>query len=171
MHSLPPYDESTRPVQAVLDPPARRNGVSQRPIKKKSALVSSSALTRLQPVFERTIGLLLLMLSFAGSVAAFNGGWTWPLDPLYALVGIALQAFLTVTQWIYRNRRISWQYAIAIGFDAGLSIAGYQALLYGWVAGVLTQAGVTSMLDVGTWAIIGIAATVLAIIPEAVLID
>jgi len=140
---------------------------------KKSAIVSQSDLNETRAHFERAIGLLLLVLSVAGSVIAFNGG----LDNIRAggwsvagiLAGAGVQAACTVIEWLYRVRRSSAPYLIALAFDAGTSIVGFGPIFHDKLAAKIPVADdLSSWL---AWGIIGVLALLLAFVPEGALID
>lgn len=137
---------------------------------KPSAILSSARLERQQPTFERAIGGAMLGLSIAGTVALFQGRWGMPaLGPL--ALGVAVQALLTYVQWMYRRRRLSWQYLAALIVDTGASVMGYVVVVLPPLRKLFTAAGFSATLaGVGAWLFILAAAGFLAYIPERILV-
>lgn len=135
---------------------------------KRSAIVSGARLAAGQPLFERVVGLALLCLSFAGTMALLQGGWVLPLDPIGLAAGFLVQLLLTAVEWMYQGRRRSWQYVGAVTADSALSLGGYAPLLLAPLLRVLPFDGLNGYL---AWGIIAVAAVVLAVLPETILVD
>ncbi len=143
--------------------------------RKRSAIVRTATLEASRPHFERAIGMLMLIVSFAGTVALFNGGWTPTLRGALgtgALLGFGLQAICTAVEWMYRRRRFSLPYLAALALDAGATALSYYPLFGLSVAAAIAPSGLgDSAASVLSWAIIGMASILLAMLPEASLID
>lgn len=140
---------------------------------KRSAIVTQSSLNETRAHFERAIGLLLLVLSVAGSVIAFNGGWEniraghWSVAGI--LAGAGVQLACTMIEWFYRTRRSGGQYLIALFVDAGTSVVGFGPIFHDRLAARIPVADdLASWL---AWGIIGALALLLAFVPESALID
>lgn len=146
-------------------PPATGTTVKQ----KRSALLNGKRLEAAQPLFERTVGMVLLTISFAGSMALLQGGWQFPLNPVGLIAGFVLQVLLTAVEWMYRRQRLSWQYFGALTVDAALSIGGYSILLMPLLMRVLPFGEALNYYS--SWGIIGIGAVVLAFLPESILVE
>ncbi len=134
---------------------------------KPSAIISGARLSAFQPAFERVIGLLLLALSFAGTMALLNGGWRMPLQPVGLLAGFAVQLLLTVVQWLYQGNRRSWAYATALAVDTAFSVGGYGPIALLPLLRVLPFGGWNAPV---AWGMIGVGALLLALLPERILV-
>jgi hypothetical protein len=116
----------------------------------------------------------LLFISFAGSIAAFSGGWAALLaDPRPGQIaaGVAAQVALTAAEWWYGNGRGRWRYRVALCIDTALTAVGYGPLLAPWLIAYLTAHGVGAFATAGAWGIVVLASAALAWYPEWVLID
>ena len=151
--------------------------VREEPLKsrrKESAIVSRATLDRQRGAFERFAAFALLLLSFAGTVAALSGGWTAlrtapRLAPIVG--GIGLQLALTATEYWYGAGRGHWRYRVALCVDAALTTVGYGPLFVPWIAPYLAARGAGELALVLAWALVGVAALALAWWPEKTLID
>lgn len=141
------------------------------PEHKPSAVLRSSAIERWQPTFERAIGGVLLGLSIAGTIALFNGAWGQPrVAPFF--IGLAVQSLLTFVEWLYRRRRLSWQYLTALGVDVLLSVAGYSGIIIDRLAGLFGRAGAGIMPATAlAWLVLLVLGGLLAYIPERILVE
>lgn len=145
-------------------------GATVPPEPLPSAMLRSSVIEQWRPHFERAIGGALLGLSIAGTVALFNGSWGMPRLAPFAW-GLLVQALLTLTQWLYRRERLSWQYGSALLIDAGLSVGGFAQV--GWVPllAVISRAGWPETINqVLACALLVVFAGFLAYIPERILV-
>jgi hypothetical protein len=140
---------------------------------KKSAVISQRDLNEVRSHFERAVGILLLLFSVIGSVIAFNGGWPgiaaghWSFTGV--LAGLGVQAGCTLIEWLYRVRRLSAPYLIALVVDTGSTIVGFGPIFHDQLTTKLPIAqDLASWL---AWGIIGAVALLLAFAPEGVLID
>lgn len=149
----------------------RRVSLTPTPIiTQSSAILRSSTIERWQPTLERFIGGALLGLSIAGTVALFNGDWGQPqLAPF--LWACFVQALLTLTEWMYRRRRFTWQYMTALLLDTGLSIGGYAAIAVKPLANVLSRALPGQAATISAWLLLLAMAAFLAYIPERILVS
>ena len=136
--------------------------------RKQSAIISGASIAPLQPRFERMVGMLLLMLSFSGSIIMVNGA-PWPLSWRAILAGCAIQALCTAVQWIYRRQWRSVWLWMALAGDIGTSVAGYHAIAAPVLVSILSPLGGPTALLVCV-ALAAIAALI-AILPETILID
>jgi hypothetical protein len=117
---------------------------------------------------------MLLLLSFAGTIAALSGGWTaLRTDPRMAPIvgGIAAQIVLTATEYWYGAGRGPWRYRAALCCDAVLTTLGYGPLFVPWLTDYLAAHGTGELAPALAWAIVGVAALLLAWWPEKTLID
>jgi hypothetical protein len=151
--------------------------------QKQSALVSREALDRQRSTFERFSALAVLFLSFAGTIAAFSGGWSALVSaPRLApiLVGLVTQALLTAGQWWYGARRGPWRYRAALLIDSALTTAGYGPLIVPWLGGYLARRiapagqvaeGYLVLAEPIAWGLLVVASALIAWYPEKTLID
>ncbi len=135
---------------------------------KHSAIISGARLAAFQPAFERLIGLALLALSFAGTMALLNGGWALPLRPVGLAAGFAAQLLLTAIQWLYQGNRRSWAYATALAVDTAFSVGGYGPIALLPLLRVLPFGPYAEWI---AWGIIGVGAVLLAVLPERILVE
>lgn len=141
--------------------------------RKASAIVGVKTLDQIRPHFERSLALLLIGVSIAGSIIALHGGWaalTARWSWAAAGAGAGLQIGCTGVEWLYRSRRRSIPYVVALLFDTGTSLAGFGPIFHARLMAWL----VPSIGDLswwGAWLIIGVLALLLAWIPEGRLID
>lgn len=173
--SIKPQQRASRPVsserQAVskgYQPSSNRSKTRIRP----SAIISGEAIDRGRPLFERSIGIALLFLSFACTVMTFNGYWGIP--SIKALViGIGLQGLATAAEWFWRNQRMSLWYVGAIVFDAGMSIKGFSIPLLSPFKRAVDNIGIIpdNGVSVVAWGLIILLSIALAVLPEIILID
>lgn len=140
---------------------------------KASSIIRVKTLDALRPHFERSLAVLLIGVSVAGSVIAFHGGWpalaarwSWPAF----LAGAGLQLGCTGVEWLYRSKRRSAPYVLALATDTGTSVAGFGPIFHARFSLALeAYVGVLSWW--AAWAILGGLALLLAWIPEGRLID
>lgn len=135
-----------------------------------SAMLRSSVIEQWRPHFERAIGGAMLGLSIAGTVALFNGTWAMPrLAPF--LWGVFVQVLLTLTQWLYRRQRLSWQYGSALVIDACLTVGGFAQIALRPLADGFTALGLPAGAanPVAGLALVAFAGF-LAYIPERILV-
>ena len=169
--------------------PPRPSTIPQRGSSNPSAVVSRAQLQRGRTAFERVVGFGLLIGSIVGSVLALNGGATWPIALGALLGGVGVQALLTVVQWFYHPhvppglgrftrlalwcRGLTWTYAASVLIGAGLSVAGYRAVLLDPLLGLvdridrLSPVGVT----IGAWVLLIVVSLIVEVIPENILVE
>jgi hypothetical protein len=148
--------------------------VESKPLGKQSAIVTRATLDRQRGAFERFSALTLLLLSFAGTVAALSGGWAaLRTNPQLAPIvgGIAAQLALTATEYWYGAGRGPLRYRLALCIDAVLTTIGYGPLFVPWLTTYLTARGTGELASVLSWGIVGALALALAWWPEKTLID
>ncbi len=144
------------------------------PKRKDSAIVSRATLDRQRGAFERIMAVILLFVSFAGSIAALSGGWAALIAAPragYILSGVAAQVALTAAEWWYGAGRGRWRYRLALSLDTALTAIGYGPLIAPPLALYLAARGVGDLSTVLAWAIVVIASALLAWYPEMTLID
>jgi len=149
--------------------------------RKDTAMLSGAAIDRGAVRWMQIGAWLILFGSFAGSVAAFNGGWApvladkwhfWRgIDPLAAGVGVTLQVIITWTEWHNRHKKTGAWYLLALLIDVILTFVGYDSLLSPFFA-----SGMIRLTHGSTAAIVGslltlVLSVVVAIFPETVLVD
>lgn len=142
--------------------------------RKQSAIVSRAALDQQRGAFERFSALAVLLLSFAGTIAALSGGWAALIaTPRIAPIagGFAIQGALTAAQWWYGAGRGRYRYRTALLVDSGLTTAGYGPLVVPSLAVYLATKVAGDVAVIGAWVIVGIVAALIAWYPEKVLID
>lgn len=142
--------------------------------RKQSAIISRATLDKQRGAFERFSALGLLLLSFAGTIAALSGGWTaLRSEPRLAPIagGFMLQLALTATEYWYGAGRGPWRYRLALCLDSALTAVGYGPLLVPGLSSYLSTRGTGELADVAAWFVVAVAAVVLAWWPERTLID
>lgn len=143
-------------------------------MQKQSAILTRAMLDRQRGIFERFSALAVLFFSFAGTVAAFSGGWeALTSAPRIAPIvgGLAAQTALTAIEWWYGARRGPWRYRIALLVDTGLTTAGYGPLIVPWLGGYLAARGAGEVGEPIAWVITALIAAGVAWYPERTLID
>lgn len=138
---------------------------------KDSAIIDRTKLRRQRGAIERWSALVVLFASFAGTVAAFSGGW----DALLAaptltpiLGGLIFQGLLTYLEWHYYDHvPVSWAARL---FDTGLTAWGYGPLVVAPITAFFAARGASSA-DIVAWVIIGIVSFLTAWYPESRLVD
>ena len=130
----------------------------------------------------------LLLISFLGSVVAFNTGWplrsgwvpiiaAWPrpwqgINPWAAVAGVVLQGWLTLVEWHKRHQKWSLLYISHLGIDAGLTWGGYYPILGPFFAAGLLKLNVASPWN--AWlalVIVVVLAVIVAKVPEELLVE
>jgi hypothetical protein len=149
----------------------RSTGVTWRELNSKkanrSAIVKRSQLLKIMPWFERSVAMTVLIIGYAGTFAAFNGGWDQPFNPMALIPTILLQSTCTVVQWIYQDdwSRSIW-FLVAVLVDIGTNIKGYADLVYSPISTIIPLSN-----NAAVWITIGILAAIVAIIPEKILVE
>lgn len=143
-------------------------------MNKQSAIVTRAALDRQRGAFERFSALGILFFSFAGTIAAFSGGWSAlasnpRLSPI--LGGLVAQFALTAAEWWYGSGRGPLRYRVALAFDAALTTFGYGPLIVPWLAPYLAARGLGEIALILAWGLIGVLSFLVAWYPEKTLID
>lgn len=118
----------------------------------------------------------LVGLSTLGTVAAIDGGWAGlaAFTPSLTALGggIVLQGLCTAVQWLYRRRRWSLPYLLALGFSAGPTAYGYWPIVSAPLAQLAGFLGATGQASDAVIVLAVVAAAVLVdYLPEARLID
>jgi hypothetical protein len=138
-------------LEEFIDPPRPKR---TRHRASETAMIPGEIIDWLIKWFVRLICLMLLSLTFVGTVLALNGGWntfippiisgvpSWA-DPGKALqslknwntfwmimtwktqVGIGIQIVITGIQFNHRTRKISFWYIMSMIVSAGLTYAGF----------------------------------------------
>lgn len=142
--------------------------------RKESAIVSRAALDKQRGAFERFAAFGVLFFSFAGTIAAFAGGWSVLVSqPRIAPIvgGIAAQVALTAAQWWYGAGRGIWRYRLALAIDAALTTLGYGPLVVPWLSLYLAARGVGEVSEILAWGLIGVVSFLVAYFPEKTLIE
>lgn len=153
------------------------SNVRSAPIRKKSAVITQRQIDSSRPYFERYSSWALLALSFLGSVVAFHGGDWSAIRALQFRTGavtggLVLQSLCTYVEWSYRHRRFHPLYLFVLALDAGPTAIGYYPIVRDslrYIAGVVGLQG--SQATMFVYIAIGIAALLLAWVPESRLID
>jgi hypothetical protein len=149
--------------------------VESKPLRaKQSAIVSRATLDKQRGTFERFTALGILFFSFAGTVAAFSGGWSaLASQPRLAPIagGIAAQVGLTAAQWWYGSGRGPWRYRASLALDSALTTIGYAPLIVPWLAPYLAGRGAGEVAAPLAWLVIGVLSFLVAWYPERTLID
>jgi hypothetical protein len=157
---------------------SRPLGTPQKKERKASAIVDRSSLRRQRGAVERWSALVVLLISFAGTIATFAGGWLTLIEgaragePSWAAIigGIAFQGLLTYVQWHYYDRRaLSW---ISRGIDTALTAIGYGPLVVVALAGWIASRGVEAPTNLQfAWGVIVLVSFLAAWYPESRLVD
>lgn len=143
---------------------------------KESAIVSRSRLRRQRGAIERWTALVVLFVSFLGTIVTFAGGWPPFLaglrtfQPAWGAIGggLFVQGLLTYFQWHYFDRRyVSFPARIA---DAVLTALGYGPLVIDALTLYLTSRDAPQPLYLA-WLVIGLVSYALAWYPESRLVD
>lgn len=140
---------------------------------KQSAVISYATLHEQRGQIERITAIVVLIISFVGSVAALTpGGWGVLLAGQWSWGGIAfgvlIQALLTFFEWHYHdNWLLSWAARVV---DAWLTAWGYGPLVVVGLTVWLAGRGITEAFWVA-WAIIGLVSLGIAWYPEDRLVD
>jgi hypothetical protein len=143
-------------------------------MSKQSAIVTRAALDHQRGAFERLMAVGILFFSFAGTIAAFSGGWdALATAPRIAPIGggIASQVALTAAQWWYGDGRGRWRYRLALLIDSALTTLGYGPLIAPWLAPYLAGKVGDEMAGPLAWVIVGVVSLAVAYVPERTLID
>jgi hypothetical protein len=150
--------------------------------RKDTAVIRGETVDKAAIGIMRYGAIVLLAVSFLGSVVALNGGWApiteaWPrpwqgVNLLAAVVGVGLQAWLTMIQWHKRHNKLSLLYITHLTIDATLTFLGFYPILVPFFAGGFTKIGLsTSEAQYAAFALTAVLALILAKIPEEMLVD
>ena len=168
---------------------ARASTVRSRPItaeqRKDTAIVRGETVDKAAIGIMRYGAIVLLAVSFVGSVVALNGGWqpvidAWPrpwqgVNLLAAVVGVGLQSWLTMIQWHRRHNKRSLLYITHLAIDASLTFIGYYPILVPFFASGFMKLGIevqnAQYAQYAAFALTAILALILAKIPEEMLVD
>jgi hypothetical protein len=164
----------------------RTSTVRSKPVKqarsKDTAVIRGETVDRAAIGIMRYGALVLLLISFLGSVVALNGGWApiinaWPkpwqgVNLLAAIVGVGLQSWLTLIQWHKRHDKLSLLYLTHLAIDATLTFLGYYPILVPFFAGGFVKLGMEPQnAQYAAYGLTTVLAVVLAKIPEEMLVD
>lgn len=148
-------------------------------IAKPSAVVSRTALTKQRGAVERWSAYVVLLVSFLGTIAAFNGGWVVLITGLLegsnlfgiaimSLLAILLQGGLTYLQWAYADDpRIAYT---SRAIDTTFTVWGWGPLFVGGLAAAIAGFGVASP-EYWAWGVLGLVSLAAAWYPESRLVD
>lgn len=158
------------------DRPARSRGRQRRASGKPSAIITREQLKRQRSTIERVIALLVLLVSFIGSIATMHGGFA----PMIATIvdhqynqaailsGIFIQALVTFLELHYFDiPLIAWGARVV---DTATTAIGYGPLFLAQLMILLYNRGITEP-TYAAWAIIGLASLAVAWFPETRLVD
>lgn len=109
--------QAYRPAQPPTHRPAREEA---RPPRRSSAFISGKHLDSSAPTVVRWSSILLILLSFLGTIVAFHGNdWQALRSPSMPrlLAAVALQAWCTAFEWYNRKRKRSFWYVQAFVLD------------------------------------------------------
>lgn len=145
-------------------------------VAKESAVFTRSQLRRQRGAIERWTALVILFVSFLGTIVALAGGWEPFLSslrayrPPWAAIagGIGIQALLTFLEWHYFDRRFVSIPARVV--DTVFTALGYGPLVLSLLSAALVERHVSEPIYVA-WLIIGVVSYVIAWYPESRLID
>jgi hypothetical protein len=163
-----------REQETEEEQPRERMRAAQR--GKPSAIVSRDRLRAQRSGIERAMAWLVLLVSFAGSIAALHGGFApliasvvlGPLNLGALLGGVLIQALLTFLEWYYFDRwSIAWG---ARGLDTALTAIGYGPLFVPPLLALLASRNAPSPLLLA-WGIIVLVSFGVAYFPESRLVD
>jgi hypothetical protein len=165
---------------------ARASTVRSKPIgdarRKDTAVIRGETVDKAAIGIMRYGAIVLLAVSFVGSVVALNGGWApiieaWPkpwlgVSVLAAVVGIGLQAWLTMIQWHKRHNKLSLLYITHLTIDATLTFLGFYPILVPFLTGGFDKLGLEAQsAQNAAFALTAVLAFILAKIPEEMLVD
>ena len=177
--STPPTDaEMAALLRSLMDRNAAPRAASPaapapalRRASRPSAIVTQAQLDRARPVYDRAFALALIGLSAFGSASAaaiVRGG----MDATAIGAGVGIQVVCSVTQYIYRDRRLSLPYALAFGVSTGTSWVGFWPIFAAPLMVLLALLGVPPLLALGValW-IVGSLAAIVDLVPEPRLVN
>lgn len=143
--------------------------------KKESAVLSRAQLRQQRGAVERWTALVILFVSFLGTIVALAGGWPAfigsirTLQPHWAAIlgGAAIQGLLTFLEWHYFDRPlIAWGARIG---DAYLTAIGYGPLVIGPLSALAARYAPQPLYV--AWFVVGLASLAVAWYPESRLVD
>lgn len=139
---------------------------------KESAVISRARLRKQRGAVERWTALVVLFVSFVGTIVALNGGWpsiiALKIGPAAVLGGLAIQGLLTYFEWHYYDRRaISWGARLV---DTAFTAVGYGPLLVPPLTVYLAGKSVPSAIY-AAWGIAVLVSFLTAWYPESRLVD
>jgi hypothetical protein len=149
---------------------------AERRPAKASAIVDRTSLRRQRGAVERWSAVVVLVLSFAGTIATFAGGWValigdvrsgaWPFAAIVG--GVVFQGLLTYVQWHYYDHKpLSWA---SRGIDTALTAIGYGPLFAVSLAAWIAARGL-EQATLAAWCIIVGISFLAAWYPESRLVD
>ena len=98
---------------------------------KSPAIVRAETVEEIARHTVRWTSLVVLAISFIGTIMAFNGSWptSWRLWEHVSLVaviaGVLLQGFCTLMEWANRRNHLSPQYLGPLLLDVGSTYVGF----------------------------------------------
>lgn len=146
---------------------------------KPSAVVNRATLTKQRGAVERWSAYVVLLVSFLGTIAAFNGGWVALITGLLAgtnmfgigimsLLAILLQGGLTYLQWAYADDpRIAYA---SRAVDTLFTAWGWGPLFVGGLTATIAGIGIASP-EYWAWGVLGLVSLLAAWYPESRLVD
>lgn len=102
---------------------------------KSPAIVRAATVEEFARHTVRWTSLGVLVVSFIGTIMAFNGKWpsTWrfweQVSTIAIIAGVALQSFCTLMEWANRRRRLSIHYIGPLFIDVAGTYIGFASLL------------------------------------------
>lgn len=162
-------EDGDQPQEKPQKAPAARTG-------KPSAITSRATLRKQRGGIERLAAWVVLLVSFAGSMAVFHGGFAPMIDSIRAahynvgalLGGAIVQIVLTFLEWYYFDRPfIAWG---ARFFDTATTAIGFGPLFLAPLTVFIAARGVENPL-LPAWGIIILVSLAVAWFPESRLVD
>lgn len=172
-----PHQISAQP--SLVAQPVKQ--ITQPKKRVSTALFRGETVARVVIMMIRVLMLFVLICSFLGTIIVFNGGWgpvlaAWPqpwlgIHPIAAVIGVAVQAFLTGVQWWKKHTfGIGWWGSFLI--DTLFNILGYWPILFPFFVAAMMKTGI---VDATAFTLSGIITVLLsaaaAIFPEQLLVD
>lgn len=160
--------QQERPQKAAQQPVARAG--------KPSAITSRDTLRKQRGGIERVAAWVVLLVSFAGSMAVFHGGFAPMIESLRAgrynvgalSGGAIVQIVLTFLEWYYFDRPfIAWGARL---FDTATTALGFGPLFLAPLVVFIAARGVHNPL-LPAWGIIILVSLAIAWFPESRLVD
>ena len=145
--------------------------------RKTTAIVKAATVQRLAIRVAQLAAGVLWIASTAGTIAALNGGWPAPLGTAAGvswravLIGLAVQAVLTVFEYGYAKRRSSILWWGPFAADVAATYLGYSVLLIEPFTARFAGAGVGAAAPWAAHALLLVLCGFIAYIPEATFVE